>query len=488
MDKFTEDHISSDALIVSHRPRPVALVFLILALGLTLATPRVSATTYTPYVLPGDQAVYGQVSAYWASTSYITLSLLHFPLGEFLNVSSILLVVQNVSGTKVIEAKTRTFTNQTKSSVFISGDVQSGVGTLSIWTIASGLKKGDPVFSGSSLTINSTIPMTFAGVSRPVDNLTRTYVVGGTGPERIELLWDQATGILVSFSYSFSFNGGINGSSKGLASLNLTSTSLWSAAPDFGVNVKTLIPTVSSGASQSIGLNISSLSGFTGMVQLATSSSTNLTVTQPSPLSVSVNTGSPVPATFSFTAPASSLQGSYVLSLTATSGSISHVLNFTVQINGDFKVSVDLQSLTVPAGTTGTVMVTATSLGIAAAAALSAGIVQGAPLAIGFSQTRFTLTPGNSVVSEVGIHANSDGAVGTYIVVLQVGEGTVNHSVTETVYVTAASSSTFGLDPTTFYGLVGVLGAIAALGVIVYLRRRPRKSAKAVKTSRKRKP
>jgi len=436
-------------------------------LSFPLAVPKVSAAVYEPGVLPGDWATYGQVSAYWSSAN--TFYTLPSVLQPLLNVSSIKLLVEAVSGTNLAEARTFTYANRTGRTDSMVGDVATGLGNLTFWTIAGGLLKGDHIYSSSSgPTINDTIWKNFAGVSREVNVLNQTFTVYGLGNGQIASLWDRATGILVEFSFAFTVSN--YGSVHGYGSANLTETNLWSATPDFKVNANALILTAGSGSSQNIILTVSSLDKFNGTVQFSLIGQNALPAGPPNPSSVGVNYTSMGEALVTFSVPFSLVEGSYGLSLRASSGALSHLLNFTITVTGDFDISTDVSSLTVQVGGSGIVTVSLNSYGLSGSAGFTAAASAGI-FSVVFGQSQITLTPGQSAQSLVTISASNNAVPGIYRVRLTASKGSTSHSIIDTVVVTAKSqSSILGLDPPIFYGILG-LTAVLVVAVTIVIRR-----------------
>ncbi len=351
------------------------------------------------------------------------------------------------------------------------GDVATGLGNITFWTVAGGLVKGDHIYSSSSgPTINDTISRSFAGVSREVNVLNQTFTVYGLGNGQIASFWDQATGILVEFSFAFTVDQGIYGSAHGYGSANLTETNLWSATPDFKVNANTLILTAGSGSSQNLTLTVSSLDRFNGTVQLSLIAQNALRAGPPNPSSVGVNYTSMGEALVTFSVPFSLVEGSYGLSLRASSGALSHLLNFTITVTGDFDISTDMSSLTVQVGGSGIVTVSLNSYGLSGSAGFTAAASAGI-FSVVFGQSQITLTPGQSAQSLVTISASNNAVPGIYRVRLTASKGSTSHSIIDTVVVTVKSqSSILGLDPPIFYGILG-LTAVLVVAVTIVIRR-----------------
>src|SRR5262249_52152413 len=124
-----------------------------------------ASPNYDPGVQPGDQATYGQVYESWQTNS----PALTVPpqIGVFVNVSSIGLTVESVSGTSVTEAYAVNYSNQTSITSLLTGDLATGSGSLDYWTITVDRSLGDHISgSDNSPAINITGSETIAGVLR----------------------------------------------------------------------------------------------------------------------------------------------------------------------------------------------------------------------------------------------------------------------------------------------------------------------------------
>jgi hypothetical protein len=90
-------------------------------------------------------------------------------------------------------------------------DVNSSIIVLSLFLIAKGLTKGDPIYPTATDIINDAATMTVAGASRTVDEEF-------TGFD--SFYWDQATGITAGFNLGFPGDW---------LNITMTSTNMWSS-------------------------------------------------------------------------------------------------------------------------------------------------------------------------------------------------------------------------------------------------------------------
>src|SRR5439155_1555933 len=195
------------------------------------------------------------------------------------------------------------------------------------------------------------------------------------------------------------------------------------AAPDFSLSVMPASQTVAAGSSTSYTVTVTPTGGFSGQVSLSVSG-------LPSGAS---GTFSPNPATTSSTLTVSIMSGTpagtYTLTLTGTSGSLSHSTTVTLVVNSDFSLSSSPTSRTISHGQSTTYTVT-----IAALNSFTGSVtfsVSGLPSgAIG------TFSP-NPAASSSMLTVNTSGGTprGTYTLTVSGTGGGKTHAVTVTLVV-----------------------------------------------------
>jgi len=184
---------------------------------------------------------------------------------------------------------------------------------------------------------------------------------------------------------------------------------------------------------------------------------------------------------FTISVPAGTSPASYSITVTAknsTTFSHSTTVSVTVVIP-DFKIALSSPSLAIVPGSSGSVMVTLTSLGgFSGTVFLTSTLYPPGPQAT-FSPSSVVLSSSGSTSSTLSVSAASSGAYstpapqGSYNVNVTGTSGSLVHSAT--LALTVGSSSGAEALPTSAIIGVGVASAIAVVAATVYfLRRRPK--------------
>ena len=220
-------------------------------------------------------------------------------------------------------------------------------------------------------------------------------------------------------------------------------------------------------------ITVASTNGFSGTVTLSASPSSGLNASI-LPTSIPGSSGT---ATLSVN---STVAGSYSVTVTGAGSPGSHSATITVTVvSPDFKIALSSSSLTVAPGSSGTVMVTLTSLnGFSGTVSLASSLSSQGPQ-VTFSPTSVTLSSTGPTSSTLSVSAASSGAYstpvpeGNYSVNVTGTSGSLAHSAI--LALTVGSSSGAGVLPTPAIIAAGIASAIAIVAATVYfLRRRPR--------------
>lgn len=191
-------------------------------------------------------------------------------------------------------------------------------------------------------------------------------------------------------------------------------------APDFSLTPTTSTQTVTQGNVANYTLDVTPLNGFTGSVNFSVG-------TLPLGVTASFNpTSSPSSTVLSLTTASAAPPGAYTVTVTGTSGALSHSVNLTLVINPDpsFAVSAAPGSISVKRGSTGSYTVTVTGTGgFAGAVTLS---VAGLPRHVsgGFSPA----TVAGSGTSTLVLSVAKGASAGTYHLTITGSSGGVSHS------------------------------------------------------------
>jgi len=133
-------------------------------------------------------------------------------------INKVRLSVEAVQGATVTLNVTSYYTSGRTVSEAYNCDISTGLNVAYGYLIAPGLEKGDPIYSGATITVNETTTKTVTGSQRQVNLVKDTRDLPLDAP-RFERYYDKATGILVE-QYGQTMMGYMD--------QTLTATSLWS--------------------------------------------------------------------------------------------------------------------------------------------------------------------------------------------------------------------------------------------------------------------
>lgn len=282
--------------------------------------------------------------------------------------------------------------------------------------------------------------------STPYQGWSGWWVVGGTSAGAPQWAAIQALGLsatnnnfyqdAASSAYPSYFRDIISGSNGYSAGLGydlvtglgspVTTSFTASVTPDFSLSASPAMLTIGSGSSGTSTITITFLNGFSDTVTLSTTAPTGWTADL-SPTSISTSGQS----TLSINVPTSAISGTYTVTVTGKSGSLSHTISLTVQVTSpDFSISASPASLTIRSGSRGTSTITITALnGFTGNVTLSAS----APTGLAASLNPVSIsTSGKSTLT---ITVSSNTRTGTYTITVTGKSGTLSHTTTVRVTV-----------------------------------------------------
>ena len=318
------------------------------------------------------------------------------------------------------------------------------------------------VSASSSLTVaagsstQSAVTLTslnsFAGTVNLAASTSPSGTTASLSPTSITLA-SGATGIstlIVSSNTVGTYTVTVTGTSGSLSHAVIIKVNVV-ASSGFSVTANPSTVGFQSGSNASSTINITSLGNFSGNVNLAESvtPSTGLLVSC-NPTSVSLSSGSSASSTCTFT---SSTQNTYTVTITATSGTLSHTTTITVQV-GDFTISASPTTVNVQAGSSGTSSITVLSVaGFTGMIDFSTSVTP-TGLAASISPPSISLNSGGLGSSTLTV---SSSAVGTYTVTVTGTSGSSSHSVTIAVNV---QDFTLAVNPSSLSLATGTSGTV----------------------------
>src|SRR5947208_3479299 len=362
-------------------------------------------------------------------------------IAEFLYVQSIHMAIQSVSSGNIISAlQTLTFNNGTiPRTILLSGNVANGSGNLAFWILSSGLTTGDPIYNAPSPTINRTDTESFAGALRQVIHLN---LVQAGGTIQLNWAWDQATGVLLSFDSDYVLRNGTS-NSVGYSIASITRISLWptQTVGDFGVTANpTSLVIRKTGINDPFAIGVStitleSINGFSGTVTLSATPTgflgENFSSTQ---VNLTVNSSAYASLILSG---ANSPPGTYFVTVTGTSGSISHFVTLTVQVvvQPDFQLFISIPpggNIVFAGGSTSVgVQLFSTSTSsfngtVTLTGQVSPFVSDGPTLS--FNPPQITFAPTGTPFSQLTISTTASTPPGNYTITVKGASGTLVHT------------------------------------------------------------
>ena len=208
--------------------------------------------------------------------------------------------------------------------------------------------------------------------------------------------------------------------------------------PDFAVSSSQASLRVVQGSLGASSITLTSLTGFAGNISLAaTLSASSLSASLGSSL-VILSPGGTGTTTLTVSTISSTPAGTYSASVSGISGSLSHsvTISVIVVLPPDFLLASSPSSINIPAGSSGSVTLTLTSLNSFTGSFALTATPPSSGFGLSFSPTSVALASGAQASSSLTISPSNSVSAGTYTVSLAGTSGGLSHSATVTIVVT----------------------------------------------------
>lgn len=200
-------------------------------------------------------------------------------------------------------------------------------------------------------------------------------------------------------------------------------------APDFSISASPSSQPATQGSNAAYTVSVNALNGFTDTVNLSVSGLPSNASASFVPASVTGSGSSTLTVTTSSTTPV----GSYTVSITGATATLSHTVNVTLTVNssGDFALTASPTTLQISRGGSGSDTITVSALsGFTGAVSLS---LSGLPARVSASLTPSSVA--GSSLSVMTIRVNKPARTGTYNLTITGTSGNLKHSIPLTLVV-----------------------------------------------------
>ena len=449
------------------------LTLLLIVIGISSSIFTVHAATYNPGVSVGQWAKYETLYDRCQSTDPTMCQ--GQGNGDLNDTDFGLIRIVDVSGTTVSFQLFTQYKNGTTSSEGAQVDVATGYSNVSsfgsgapsdYFVLAGGLQMGDHIWDPNAAptapTLNLTNTEEVLGVSRSVNFLNYTFsssYAGYSFSSSTGFAFDQASGVFLEISFSFSTNTP-SGNSQTAFALGMVDNNIWlsSTLPDFTIDTVSDI-TFQAGSSGTATITLTVENGF--------SSSISLSVDTPSGLTCTLDQYT-IQGSGTATLTCNGQPGTYTVTITASGGYATHSAQTAVTVTSapDFAIN-PISSITFQTGSSGTAAITFAGQG-----GFSSSIILSidAPSGLTCTLDHYTVDSSGSAT------LTCNGQPGTYTVTINASGGGSTHSAHTNVTVSSAPTAnqpSNGLPPTYVYIAVAVAAVVAIAGVVFFLRRKP---------------
>src|SRR3989454_4497280 len=204
-----------------------------------------------------------------------------------------------------------------------------------------------------------------------------------------------------------------------------------SPAPDFSIFASPSSLSVNAGSTSTSTITLTSLNNFAGTVTLSSTGSPAGLSLSLNPSSVSLSSGGTGTTTLTVSTQSSTPAGSYTVTVTGSSGTLSHPTRVLVSVNNtqDFSIVASPASIAVQRGASSSSTITVTSLnGFSGTVTLATSISPATsnPPVISLSSSSLTLSSGGSAASTLSVTTSSSTTSGSYTILVTGTSGSLS--------------------------------------------------------------
>jgi len=240
-------------------------------------------------------------------------------------------------------------------------------------------------------------------------------------------------------SYSITING-ISYSSGNLTLHSITIYATVLAKPDFSISSSPPSLAVQAGTSAGFRVTLMSLNGFSGVVQVYSTTSASGATISPNQYAVSLSAGGTNNTALSISTTRAAPPGTYTITLTGNSTIGSHVTSITLVVTppADFSLTANPAGLIIVSGASA-----ASTISISPINGFTAPVNLNATGQSGFTAS-FSVNPitSGTGTSTLNITVASSVSAGSYILTMTGSSGSITHSATLNVTVAASAKTT----------------------------------------------